>query len=134
MITDRDICMAAFTKGRPLTSLKVRDAMAKQVTTCSAESSAETAMSLMKEVRVRRLPIVDARGKLAGILSLNDLAREARKEARFGLTQVRPGDVADTMGIICAHRSLPPRVSKPAARGTGQLVGAASEDRGIALP
>lgn len=124
MITDRDICMAAFTKGRPLTLLKVGDAMAKQVTTCSTDSSTETAMSLMKEVHVRRLPIVDAQGKLAGILSLNDLAREARKEAKFGQTQVRPSDVADTMGVICERRSLPLRSSKPTARRVNQLMGA----------
>jgi CBS-domain-containing membrane protein len=129
MITDRDICMAAYTKGRPLTLIKVGDAMAKQVTTCSAESSAETAMSLMKEVRVRRLPIVDAQGKLAGILSLNDLA-PAPMPALAITVSIRPmATAASAMAATTAASSATSTcwASKPAARRAGQLVAVASE-------
>ena len=124
MITDRDISMAAYTKGKPLTAIRVGDAMAKQVSTCSLESTLETAMSLMKEIRVRRLPVVDAQGKLAGILSLNDLALEARKETKSGGRDLKSVDVADTLGVICEHRQPGAVAAKPQAKRAGELVGA----------
>lgn len=116
IITDRDICMAAYTKGLPLSTIKVEEAMARQVTFCSPESTLETAMALMKEARVRRLPVVDGAGKLVGILSLNDLACEAREATKHGGGNLRSIDVADTLGVICGHR-LPPARSEKARNG-----------------
>jgi predicted transcriptional regulator len=124
MITDRDICMAAYTKGGSLASLRVGDAMAKQVSSCSHETTLETAMSLMKETSVRRLPVLDAQGKLAGILSLNDLAREARKQAKSGGRDIKSVDVADTLGVICEHRQPVAAVAKPQGKRAGELIGA----------
>ena len=48
--------------------------MAKEVSSCSPETTLETAISLMKETRIRRLPVVDSSGQLVGIVSINDLA------------------------------------------------------------
>ncbi|MFN0009894.1 MAG: CBS domain-containing protein [Planctomycetota bacterium] len=123
MITDRDICMAAYTKGRPLAMLAVRDAMAKELTFCSPEASLETAMSLMKDSRVRRLGVVDSRGMLAGILSLNDLAIEARKQEKSGARPTLSAALADMLGTICEHRP-PSAGAKPRPRRTEALVGA----------
>jgi CBS domain-containing protein len=124
VITDRDVCMAAYTKGRPLAWLGVEEAMAKQVSSCSAEASVETALSLMREVRVRRLPVVDAEGKLVGILSLSDLARHARKESRGGAFTTMSADMADTLGVICEMRQPAGAPSKVESRRVGELVGA----------
>src|SRR5262249_10425029 len=126
VITDRDICMAAYTKGKPISAIRVGDVMAKEVSTCSLDSTLGTAMALMKEIRVHRLPVVAAHGRLAGILSLNDLAIEARKEARGGGRELKPDEVADTLSAICEHR--PPEVvaAKPQSRRTSGLVGARS--------
>ena len=124
MIRDRDIWMAAYTRGRSLGDLRVGNAMANQVTFCSPDSTLEAAMSLMKEARVHRLPVVDSQGKLAGILSLNDLAREARKQAKGSGREVRPVDVADTLGVLCEHRLPAPVVTKSLGRHVGELAGA----------
>lgn len=123
MITDRDICMAAYTKGRPLSMLAVRDAMAKELTFCSPEATLETAMSLMKESRVRRLAVVDSKGMLAGVLSLNDLAIEARKQEKSGVRPNLSAALADTLGTICEHRQ-PSAGAKPRPRRTEAMVGA----------
>ena len=123
MITDRDICMAAYTKGGSLSSLRVGDAMAEQVSSCSPEASLETAMSLMKETHVRRLPVVDAQGKLAGILSLNDLAREARKQTKGGGREIKAVDVAETLGVICEHRQPGAPVAKTQGKRASELIG-----------
>ncbi len=81
-LTDRDICMAAYTQGKPLAELPVSIAMARKVIVCKLEDDLEEAIKLMRENRVRRLPVVDHEGKLAGLLSLDDLARQAARPLR----------------------------------------------------
>ena len=59
MITDRDICMAAYTKGRPLSEIRVREVMARNVVTCRSSDSIGRVEVIMQERRVRRLPVTD---------------------------------------------------------------------------
>lgn len=75
MITDRDICMAAYTKGRPLGAISIREAMASHVHACHSSDTLARAASLMADARVRRLPVVDAEHRLIGIVSMADIAR-----------------------------------------------------------
>jgi len=73
-ITDRDICMGAYTRGKRLADLSVGDSMSKTVVSCRADEDLVVAAQKMAEHGVRRLPVVDAKGHVRGILSLNDLA------------------------------------------------------------
>ena len=73
-ITDRDICMAALSRGRTLGDLRVVDSMSRKVVTCKPDDDLADAVHRMMESQVRRLPVVDADGKPRGVLSLNDLA------------------------------------------------------------
>ncbi|MEZ5962828.1 MAG: CBS domain-containing protein [Planctomycetota bacterium] len=84
MITDRDICMAAYTTGKSLPELRVADAMSQDLVTCKAGDRVSAAAGLMATHRVRRLPVVDDEGKICGVLSLNDLARAATKNTALG--------------------------------------------------
>ncbi len=87
MVTDRDICMAAYTRCEPLARLRVADAMTRDVHVCRPEEPIEHAERVMQSRRVRRLPVVGARGELVGILTLNDLARAGRnRPGERGLT------------------------------------------------
>jgi predicted transcriptional regulator len=113
MITDRNVCMSAYIKGSTLRSLRVRDAMASHVISCSQNATIETAMELMSELRVRRLPIVDSQGKLVGLLSLNDLAREARRQRMAAGDSTLAGELADALGAICGSRG-PIKAAAPA--------------------
>jgi CBS domain-containing protein len=99
IITDRDICMCAYSRGLPLGELRVHDAMARNPCTCSPFDSIETAERLMRDAQVRRLPVVDAAGTVVGILSLADIAREADQQPkrRRGLSDK---DVGDTLASI----------------------------------
>jgi CBS domain-containing protein len=85
IITDRDICMATYTKGLPPAAISVGDTMARHVHTCGPGDSLERAAALMAEAQVRRLPVIDADRRLVGIISLADIARSApvlgRREA-----------------------------------------------------
>jgi CBS domain-containing protein len=77
IVTDRDICMAAYTKGLPLSAIRVKDAMARHVHTCNPDDTLARAATLMAEAQVRRLPVIDAERRLIGIVSLADIARGA---------------------------------------------------------
>lgn len=81
MITDRDICMAAYTQGLPLQSIQVRTAMSNQLFSCRPGDPVVEVEKRMGEKQVRRLPVVDDEGRALGILSLNDLTREAGRFA-----------------------------------------------------
>jgi CBS domain-containing protein len=99
VLTDRDLCMAAYTQGRVLGAIKVGEVMSRQVESCSPGSSAEVALALMKEIRVRRLPVVDTEGCPVGMLSLNDLAREAARSGRIGDRHLSL-EVAEALAVI----------------------------------
>jgi CBS-domain-containing membrane protein len=77
IITDRDICMAAYTQGRPLASIVIKDVMARHVHACRADDTLARAASLMADAQVRRLPVIDVERRLVGIVSMADIARSA---------------------------------------------------------
>jgi CBS domain-containing protein len=78
VVTDRDLCMACYTRGLPLSALRVGDAMATEPCVCEANDSIGHAVRLMAERQVRRLPVVEG-GRLVGIVALADLARDVRR-------------------------------------------------------
>ena len=101
MITDRDICMAAYTQGRPLQALGVAGAMSRSVCCCKPADRLETAEELMRTHQVRRLPVMDDQGRLVGILSLGDLARQAKPGgARKGKSAVGVADIGQVLNTI----------------------------------
>jgi CBS-domain-containing membrane protein len=107
MITDRDVCMAAFTKGLPLGAIRVEDVMTKEVRTCSLLHDVATALDLMQRHQLRRLPIVDEQRKLRGIVSLNDLAREADHHKGRSSRGVGPWEIAATLASVSKPRARP---------------------------
>jgi len=84
-LTDRDICMAAYTQGKPLEALRVEMAMSRKVVLCRAEDDLGSAAQLMRQNRTRRLPVINPDGTLVGLLSLDDLACEAARTLRGGV-------------------------------------------------
>lgn len=98
MVTDRDICMAAYTQAMPLHDIEVATAMAKQVFFANPTDTLDTAEQLMRDVRVRRLPVVDNKGRPIGLLSLNDIARHAASARKKGGLE---HEVTRTLAAIC---------------------------------
>jgi CBS domain-containing protein len=103
MVTDRDICMAAYTQGLPLHEIAVRRAMSSHVHACRPEATIEEAQTLMRRNKVRRAPVLD-RDHLVGIVSLSDLvARAAHAPKQPGL---RPEILMQTLEIISAPNDV----------------------------
>lgn len=74
MITDRDLALRAVARGKDPKKTKVRDVMTEKVLYCSEDDDIADAAENMAELRVRRLPIVDARKRLVGVVSIGDIA------------------------------------------------------------
>jgi CBS domain-containing protein len=115
-LTDRDICMAAYTQGRPLGDLKVESAMARSIVSCGSDDDLAHAMRLMRNNSLRRLPVVDSRGVLVGLLSLDDIACESQRNLRGATDHNLAAAVGDVYGAIAStrcrrHSSHPPLVS-----------------------
>lgn len=101
MLTDRDVCMAAYTQGRPLRELTVAQAMSRELHAARLEDDALDALRLMAERQVRRLPVIDEGGALVGLLSLADL--EAEAEAG----RLEPAALAGALAVITRPRRPP---------------------------
>jgi len=77
VITDRDLTVRVLAEGRDPGMVKCRDVMTGDVQTCSPDDRLTDAVRVMGEENVRRLPVVGRDGRLQGILSMTDVAREA---------------------------------------------------------
>ena len=100
-ITDRDICMSALFRGKPLREIAVSDAMAREVQSCRAEDSLAQAEKAMRNGQIRRVPVIDDQGSLIGMLSLADIAREAAREQTRPRREVTEVEVNETLAAIC---------------------------------
>ena len=100
VITDRDVCLAVATRFRSPEELPVRDVMTNKVYTCSPDDDARTALKLMKNHAVRRLPVVTADGRLRGLISIDDLV--LRADSHKG-ADVSSEDVLDAFKSIGAR-------------------------------
>jgi CBS domain-containing protein len=104
VITDRDICMAAYTQCRTLDSMLVNSAMAKHVISARPDAQLSEIEELMARNQVRRIPIVDDLGKPIGIVSMNDLAIESVQPDTA--TKHAASKLAHTLAAVCQPRAL----------------------------
>ena len=81
VITDRDIAIRHVAEGHT-TDCPVREAMSSNVTTCKADDSVDRVMNLMGVEQVRRIPIVDERGDLVGVVSQADVVLQTGNEMK----------------------------------------------------
>ena len=84
IITDRDIVVKVIAAGRAADSTTVRDAMTPNPASCRETDDVDQAVKLMKERQVRRMPIVDAEGRLTGIIAQADVATRVNKDSKTG--------------------------------------------------
>jgi len=108
MVTDRDVCIGAYTQGLSLWQSRVESLAPRPISACSVDAGVVEVRRLMEESGVRRIPVVDAAGSVVGIIGLGDLIREAaiaapRNRAR-GLT---PAQLAQTLNAVYEDVGVP---------------------------
>jgi CBS domain-containing protein len=106
IVTDRDICMGAYTKGRALHEIRVDEVMSTDVKSCSRADSIEAVQTLMQMHQLRRLPVVDHQ-KLVGLISLTDLAQEAESQRNTKTRELRIRQVEATLAAVSRPRQRP---------------------------
>jgi CBS domain-containing protein len=90
VLTDRDIAVRAVAEGRDGTTTSVGHIMTADVRTSAPNDSVDDVMALMGREQVRRIPIVDERGSLVGIIAQADIVLEANddREAERTVEQI----------------------------------------------
>jgi CBS domain-containing protein len=73
IVTDRDIVIELVAKGIAIESVTVGDLMCGELVLAREEDSLFDAIQLMRRKGIRRLPVVDQNGALAGIITADDL-------------------------------------------------------------
>lgn len=114
ILTDRDICMAASFTGSPLGQLPVRETMTKQVHFCAPEDSFEKVAALLAAHQIHRMPVIDGAGKIAGVVSLNDLAREAQVQQDRKIKESHVKQIEETLVAVAKPR-VPANMSQAKA-------------------
>ncbi len=106
MITDRDICIALATKHQNAWDVQVRDVISWKVYACSPDDDITTALRVMRQERVRRLPVIDSGGRLQGLLSINDVVLHVKEAMRHRPPDFTYEAVMETFEAFCGHRPL----------------------------
>ena len=75
IVSERDVVRAMPGKLDQLVGMHVRDIMTVDVHTCTADSTIAALMSMMTELRIRHVPVVDAAGQLLSIVSIGDVVK-----------------------------------------------------------
>jgi CBS domain-containing protein len=84
IVTDRDIVVKVVADGRNVEGTTVQDAMTPHPVCCREDDDVSRAVSLMEERQVRRMPVVGADGRLAGIIAQADIATRLHRDRTTG--------------------------------------------------
>ncbi len=77
VITDRDIVIRTLARGADPTQKTAADCMTSPAVTVTPDMSLVECCDVMEREQIRRVPVVDADGRLCGIVALADVAMHA---------------------------------------------------------
>jgi CBS domain-containing protein len=98
VVTDRDLCLHVIAAGRDPASTWISGCMTEDPFCCTEQDDVSHALELMNTHQVRRLPVVNEKHEIVGLLSLSDLVGKAGIEA---------GVIAATLRSICEPAHAP---------------------------
>jgi CBS domain-containing protein len=101
IVTDRDIALRSFAHGLHSGS-PVFEVMSRGVKCCREDDELDGVLEIMANEQVRRVPVLDADGAVAGIISISDAARSGMDER----------EVASTLTDICRPSALHSQVAE----------------------
>ena len=96
IVSERDYARKIILQGKSSVDSFVREIMTPSPITIRCDTSVDEAMRMMTESRVRHLPVVDAEGNVAGVLSIGDLVKwivTSHEEAIAHLEHYIAGDL-----------------------------------------
>lgn len=105
IITDRDICMGAWSKDKRLRDIAISEVMVEEVVFCQLDDTLPKVQELMKNYQLHRILVVDHQYDLCGIISLTDLAGKAVETPsnKVGEFQPSPNIVGNLYAAIALN-------------------------------
>jgi CBS domain-containing protein len=100
IVTDRDVCIALGTRNVRSSELCVRDVIKDHTLVCKSSDDIHTALQTMRRGKIRRLPVVNDDALLKGIVSMDDVALNAERDAKMG-SVISYEDVVTALQVIC---------------------------------
>jgi CBS domain-containing protein len=94
MVTDRDITCRAVAESKDPSKTTARDVMTKGISYCRDSDDLDDALDMMQDKKLRRLPVIDAKKRMVGMLALGDVSHAAKPKA-----------VGDVMSAVAAHHA-----------------------------
>lgn len=93
VITDRDIVCRAIAEDKNPADTEVSEIMSTSLVTISEDAGVQECCEKMEEHQIRRIPVLDARGRICGIVSQADIARQTgvRETAEVVKDVSKPG-------------------------------------------
>lgn len=80
IITDRDIVVTGLNSDKPEAQLRAEDCMSTDLYTANQNDRVVEVIDEMGDHKVRRIPVVDSRERLVGIIAMADIALETNKD------------------------------------------------------
>ena len=80
MLTDRDIAVRVVAKGLDPAKTTADSVMTHGIVWCRTSETVEDAIHLMDQKKIRRLPVIDDKKRLVGMLSLGDIAHSVSRD------------------------------------------------------
>ncbi|HLW66918.1 MAG TPA: CBS domain-containing protein [Gemmataceae bacterium] len=96
MFTERDVLQRVVAQRRDPEGTRVDEVMTTAVICCSPDTTVDEARGVMRDRRIRHLPVANADGQLLGLISIGDLNAQlqaAQEQTVFLLTEYIQGRV-----------------------------------------
>lgn len=111
ILTDRDVAVRLVAPGLDARTTTVGQVMTAHPRYVSERTPIEDAVKLMRRLAVRRLPVVDRAGRLAGIVSIDDVLEFVTEEL-INLGRIvgssRPGSNVPSTETSVREKPVPP--------------------------
>jgi CBS domain-containing protein len=83
IVTDRDLAMQVIANGHETKTTKITDVMTRKLITCTVDDDVQKAVNAMAKYQLHRIPVVDKEHKVAGIISLADVATRVGQKKKL---------------------------------------------------
>ena len=87
MVTDRDIAVRGLADGRDVEALTARDVMTSPIVYCRTDEDIGDAVRIMEDNAIRRLPVINGKKRMVGMLALGDIADCAPRDMSAEVVQ-----------------------------------------------
>jgi len=84
IVTDRDLAIKVVAEARDPKTTSIEEVMSEGLVTCRENDDVQTVLKLMQDNQIRRIPVVDKKDQLVGIIAQADVATRLGRTGATG--------------------------------------------------